>query len=69
MTLADLEPYYQRWEEKWHADGGKDINNPKIPLRFVKEHGRLLYENIAIPDASVMEPLSTPSPEMPEPND
>ena len=69
MTLADLEPYYQRWEEKWHADGGKDINNPKIPLRFVKEHGRLLYENIAIPDASVVEPLSTPSPEMPGPND
>ncbi len=36
LTPTDLEPFYQRWETKWHADGGKDINNPKIPLAFVK---------------------------------
>lgn len=69
MTPADLEPYYKRWEEKWHADGGKDINNPKIPLKFVEEHGRLLYENIAAPGATVMEPLAPPKPEMPGPKD
>lgn len=40
LTPNDLEPYYARWEEKWHSEGGKDINNPKIPLTFVKEHGR-----------------------------
>lgn len=31
LEPEDLEPYYLKWEEKWHADGGKDINNPKIP--------------------------------------
>lgn len=43
LTPADLEPYYKRWEEKWHNEGGKDINNPKIPLKFVEEHGRRIF--------------------------
>lgn len=60
MTPQDLEPYYKRWEVKWHADGGKDINNPKIPLKFVEEYGKLLYENIAEPGATVMEPMAPP---------
>lgn len=38
-----LEPYFERWERKWHETGGKDINNPKIPLKFVIEHGTLCY--------------------------
>lgn len=44
LTPEDLEYYYSRWEEKWHTSGGKDINNPKIPLKYVEEHGTLLYE-------------------------
>jgi hypothetical protein len=67
MTPAALEPYYQRWEEKWRADGGKDINNPKIPLKFVEANGTLLYENIAKPAAGVMDPLPAPATAMPEP--
>lgn len=43
MTPADLEPLFSNWEAKWHADGGKDINNPKIPLEFVVRHGKLLH--------------------------
>jgi len=43
MTPKDLEPFYSRWESKWHADGGKDINNPKIPITFVQANGRLIY--------------------------
>ena len=43
LTPADLEPFYARWETKWFNDGGKDINNPKIPLRYVEEHGELVY--------------------------
>jgi len=43
VTPRDLEVFYQKWEAKWHADGGKDINNPKIPLTFVTEKGELLY--------------------------
>ena len=45
LTPADLEPYFEKWETKWHADGEKDINNPKIPLKFVEEHGKKLYES------------------------
>mgnify|MGYP003377634462 CR=1 FL=1 len=33
------------WEKKWHAEGGKDINNPKIPLTFVMENGSEVYED------------------------
>ncbi len=39
MTSEQLEPYFTTWERKWHDSGGKDINNPKIPVRFVVEHG------------------------------
>ena len=45
LTPKDLEPYYTKWEIKWHKDEGKDINNPKIPLKYVREVGTLLYEN------------------------
>ncbi|MFL9933585.1 restriction endonuclease [Paraburkholderia sp. RL18-103-BIB-C] len=44
MEPADLEFYFKKWEDKWHADGNKDINNPKIPVTYVTEHGRLVYE-------------------------
>ena len=43
MTPDRLEPYFTKWEQKWHADGGKDINNPKIPVKFVKQNGELFY--------------------------
>jgi hypothetical protein len=45
LTPSALEYYYARWEEKWHDKGGKDINNPKIPLKYVIEHGELLYSS------------------------
>ncbi len=44
LSPEDLEPYYGKWETKWHENGGKDLNNPKIPLKFVIEKGRLLFE-------------------------
>jgi hypothetical protein len=43
LTPTDLEPYYSAWEKKWHESGGKDINNPKIPLKYVLEHGHLIF--------------------------
>lgn len=43
LQPQDLEPYYAQWETKWKADGDKDINNPKIPVNFVIEHGRCVY--------------------------
>lgn len=44
LSPENLDPYYVKWEEKWHADGGKDINNPKIPLKYVLEHGSVIYQ-------------------------
>jgi hypothetical protein len=43
LKPEQLEPYFSKWEEKWHTDGGKDINNPKIPVKFVIERGILFY--------------------------
>ncbi len=43
LEPGDLEPYYKQWEDKWRNDGNKDINNPKIPVTFVMQHGRLMY--------------------------
>jgi len=44
LTQKDLEPYFSKWERTWHERGGKDINNPKIPLKFVMEFGELIYK-------------------------
>lgn len=43
LTSSDLEYFYRKWEEKWYSKGRKDINNPKIPLKYVMEHGQMLY--------------------------
>lgn len=43
LSAENMEPFYEKWETKWHADGGKDINNPKIPLKYVVENGDLLH--------------------------
>ena len=39
-----MEHWYTAWEAKWHDDGGKDINNPKIPLSYVEKNGKLLFD-------------------------
>jgi hypothetical protein len=43
LTPSDLECFYTKWWDKWHSPGDKDINNPKIPIKYVIEHGELLY--------------------------
>jgi hypothetical protein len=43
MGAGQLEPLFKEWEDKWHNTGGKDINNPKIPLKFVIGHGMLVH--------------------------
>lgn len=44
VNPSDLEVYFAKWQDKWHADGGKDINNPKIPLKHVIAVGRLVFQ-------------------------
>jgi transcriptional regulator with XRE-family HTH domain len=43
LVPVQLEPYFTKWEAKWNADR-KDINNPKIPVDFVRKHGTLVYQ-------------------------
>jgi Restriction endonuclease PvuII len=43
MPPSQLEPYFSTWEKKWHDSGGKDINNPKIPLKFVVKNGHKIF--------------------------
>jgi hypothetical protein len=51
MPVTDLEPFFTKWESKWNQDG-KDINNPKIPLKFVIENGRKIFPADQEPDLS-----------------
>ncbi len=37
--------FFAKWEQKWNKTG-KDINNPKIPVRFVKQIGEIVYRGI-----------------------
>ena len=39
------EAYFAKWEKEWHASGGKDRNNPKIPVNFVRKNGELIYRD------------------------
>ena len=43
LAPQELDPFYKKWETKWQDSGGKDINNPKIPLTYVVKHGTLVY--------------------------
>ena len=43
LTPEDLEPYFSKWEKKWH-ETGQDINNPKVPLHFVDDVGKLIWK-------------------------
>jgi transcriptional regulator with XRE-family HTH domain len=44
LTPSQLETYYTKWETQWNSSGGKDINNPKIPLSYVRTQGELIYK-------------------------
>jgi hypothetical protein len=46
LKPAVMEYWYKRWSKKWKDDGNKDINNPKVPLAFVRKHGKLLYSSV-----------------------
>jgi hypothetical protein len=45
LTPDRLEVYFRSWEQKWHESNGKDINNPKIPVRFVRGVGKQVFKN------------------------
>jgi hypothetical protein len=43
LTPARIEPYFKKWAKEWSDDSDKDINNPKIPLKLVRETGECVY--------------------------
>lgn len=49
LTPRKLKPFFERWKKKWEEDGNKDINNPKIPLKFVEEKGTIIYDHSKTP--------------------
>ena len=49
VAPSGMEHWFKKWEAKWHNDGGKDINNPKVPLTYVQKHGELLYSFLSKP--------------------
>lgn len=57
LRPVDLEPLFSKWEKKWHDDGGKDINNPKIPLSFVEAQGKLIFGKGPLPEPSALDNL------------
>jgi transcriptional regulator with XRE-family HTH domain len=48
VAAKELEPYFSAWEKKWRESGGKDINNPKIPLKFVESVGTVIHETKSV---------------------
>jgi hypothetical protein len=44
LSPIQMEPYFVFWENKWNTNGNKDLNNPKVPLKHVKDHGIILYD-------------------------
>lgn len=56
MKPSAMEYYYSKWEKKWHDDGGKDINNPKVPLKYVMEHGEVVWLPEGVKEFSYTKP-------------
>lgn len=54
LPPADLEPVFAVWEQRLVNSGNAPLNNPKIPIRFVREVGTLVYPS------SVHEELDVP---------
>jgi hypothetical protein len=43
MSARQLEPLFAKWLLDWDKKGGKDLNNPKIPVAFVADNGVLVH--------------------------
>jgi restriction endonuclease PvuII len=50
ITPDELKPIFDQWENRLQQPGATPINNPKIPLRFIIQHGTRVYP--ASPSAS-----------------
>jgi hypothetical protein len=48
LETSALEPLFSKWESKLRLTK-KDINNPKIPMKFVETNGVLIYPSQGSP--------------------
>ena len=57
LTPQDLEPFFSKWERKWHADGGKDIGSLWIPGRCSQNAFNEAFQERFAPFSHVMNEL------------
>lgn len=59
--------YFAKWEAKWRSSGGKDINNPKIPLKYIRNVGTLVFVQETSGHSGSTDPSAAPPPARPRP--
>ena len=64
LTPSQLEPIFSGWERRLQMTADAPINTPKIPLRFVLEHGQLVYPTRTERQAELLPPSSPLNPEV-----
>lgn len=67
LEPSQLEMYFERWEKKWNDSGGRDINNPKIPVSHVRLNGHLLFRSPTLDRAAEIPPQASVSGELQPP--
>ena len=45
LSQKNLEPIYQKWENRFNTESITHLNNPKISIKFIRENGTLVYSN------------------------
>ncbi len=61
MRPSELErDYFTPWERKWHAAGGRDINNPKIPVKYVRQAAKLVFAQEQMGEPIYADPSAAP---------
>lgn len=47
LTPDELEPVFSGWERRLNESGNQPLNNPKIPISFVRLNGTRVYPSAA----------------------
>ena len=53
LTPQELEPVFGQWERRLLENGNQPLNNPKIPIAFVRAHGSLVYPSAVYEELDV----------------
>lgn len=58
LTPSDLAPLFDLWEARLGANNDTPLNNPKIPIAFVRARGTRVWPATSPRDAELMPPSS-----------